>query len=314
MLQVLVLGAAAGGGFPQWNSNNEASQRARRGDPLARPSTQSSVAVSADGENWVLLNASPDLRQQINDNHQMHPRGGVRHSPIRAVVLTNGDVDHVAGLLTLRESHPLAVYATRRVLSVLESNTIFNVLNPKFVDRRRLRLGETFEPATKEGAGLGLTVTPFAIPGKVALYLEDEKAGNGNFGTVEEDTIALRIENLANGGARRRFLYVPACAAPSAALQAEMEGADLMLFDGTLWQDEEMRIQGAGIKTGRRMGHMSLSGPEGTLATFAGSPVARKVFIHINNTNPILLSDSAERAAVEAAGWEVAYDGMEITL
>ena len=184
MLQVLVLGAAAGGGFPQWNSNNEASHRARRGDPAARPSSQSSVAVSADGENWVLLNASPDLRQQINDNPQMYPRSGVRHSPLRAVVLTNGDVDLVAGLLTLRERHPLAVYATGRVLSVLQSNAILNVLNPGFVERRRLQLGETLEPKSKKGEGLGLAITPFAVPGKVALYLEDESAGNGNFGTV----------------------------------------------------------------------------------------------------------------------------------
>lgn len=315
MLQVLVLGAAAGGGFPQWNSNNEASQRARRGDPLARPSSQSSVAVSADGNDWVLLNASPDLRQQIFERRQLHPREGVRHSPIRAVVLTNGDVDHVAGLLTLRESHPLAVYATGRVLSVLDDNAIFNVLNPAYVERRRIRLGETFEPHSREGAGLGLAVTPFAVPGKVALYLEDSGAAGGNFGTVEEDTIALRIETLRpNGGGVRRFLYVPACAAPSPVLAAEMEGADLLLFDGTLWQDDEMQSQGAGSKTGRRMGHMSLSGPEGTLAVFADSPVRRKVLIHINNTNPILLADSPERAAVEAAGWEVAYDGMEITL
>lgn len=311
-----MLGAAAGGGFPQWNSNNEASRRARRGDPAARPSSQSSVAVSADGENWVLLNASPDLRQQINDNPQMHPRSGVRHSPVRAVVLTNGDVDHVAGLLTLRERHPLAVYATGRVLSVLENNAIFNVLNPDFVARRQLYLDETLEPQSKEGETLGLAITPFAVPGKVALYLEDESAASGNFGTVEEDTIALRIENLqgSNGSGPRRFLYVPACAAPSPALQREMQHADLMMFDGTLWQDDEMQVQGAGSKTGRRMGHMSLSGPDGTLATFADSPVARKVFIHINNTNPILLADSPERAAVEAAGWEVAYDGMEITL
>ncbi len=315
MLQVLVLGAAAGGGFPQWNSNNEASQRARRGDPLARPSSQSSVAVSADGENWVLLNASPDLRQQIFERPQLHPRAAVRHSPIRAVVLTNGDVDHVAGLLTLRERHPLAVYATGRVLAVLQDNAIFNVLNPAFVDRRRIRLGESFIPQSKEGEGLGLTVTPFAVPGKVALYLEDEKAEAGNYGTVEEDTIALRIEAASgNGHGPRRFLYVPACAAPAPALKAEMADADLMLFDGTLWQDDEMPRQGAGSKTGRRMGHMSLSGPEGTLAVFADSPVARKVLIHINNTNPILLADSVERAAVEAAGWEVAYDGMEITL
>ena len=315
MLQVLVLGAAAGGGFPQWNSNNEASQRARRGDPLARPSSQSSVAVSADGANWVLLNASPDLRQQIFERPQLHPQAGVRHSPIRAVVLTNGDVDHVAGLLTLRERHPLAVYATGRVLSVLQDNAIFNVLNPEFVDRRQVRLGESFEPQSKEGEGLGLTITPFPVPGKVALYLEDEQANASNYGTVKEDTIALRIEPAGrNGQGPRRFLYVPACAAPSPALQAELAGADLMLFDGTLWQDDEMPRQGAGSKTGRRMGHMSLSGPEGTLALFADSPVARKVLIHINNTNPILLADSAERAAVEAAGWEVAYDGMEITL
>ena len=315
MLQVLVLGAAAGGGFPQWNSNNEASQRARRGDPLARPSSQSSVAVSADGDNWVLLNASPDLRQQIFERRQLHPRTGVRHSPIRAVVLTNGDVDHVAGLLTLRESHPLAVYATGRVLSVLADNAIFNVLNPAFVDRRRMRLGESFEPQSKAGEELGLSITPFAVPGKVALYLEKADAAGGNFGTVDEDTIALRIETLrSNGGGARRFLYVPACAAPSAALSAEMEGADLLMFDGTLWQDDEMQRQNAGSKTGRRMGHMSLSGPEGTLAVFADSPVRRKVLIHINNTNPILLADSPERAAVEAAGWEIAYDGMEVTL
>ena len=315
MLQVLVLGAAAGGGFPQWNSNNDASQRARRGDPLARPSSQSSVAVSADGDNWVLLNASPDLRQQINDNPPLHPRLSVRHSPIRAVVLTNGDVDHVTGLLTLRERHPLAVYATGRVLAVLQGNSIFNVLNPEFVDRRQIRLDQGFSPASKEGDDLGLVITPFAVPGKVALYLEDEGAGDGNFGTVEEDTIALRIESgHGNGSGVRRFLYVPACAQPCQRLEAEMQGADLMMFDGTLWQDDEMCVQGAGSKTGRRMGHMSLSGPEGTLATFADSPVTRKVFIHINNTNPILLADSPERAAVEQAGWEVAYDGMEITL
>jgi pyrroloquinoline quinone biosynthesis protein B len=149
----------------------------------------------------------------------------------------------------------------------------------------------------------------------VALYLEDAGAAQGNFGTVAEDTIALSIETLRhNGGGARRLLYVPACAAPSPALTEEMQDADLLMFDGTLWQDDEMQLQGAGSKTGRRMGHMSLSGPEGTLAVFADSPVPRKVLIHINNTNPILLADSPERAAVEAAGWEVAYDGMEITL
>lgn len=310
MLRVLVLGAAAGGGFPQWNSNNEASQRARRGDPAARPSSQSSIAVSADGENWVLFNASPDIRQQINDNPQMHPKTGVRHSPIACVLLTNGDVDHVAGLLTLRERYPLAVYATGRVLEVLSANSIFNVLNPEFVDRRSMALDEGFEPKKKDGSGTGLRIVPFAVPGKVALYLEDDSAGS-NFGTVEEDTIALRVEDSESG---KYFLYVPACAKLSPALTDQLDGASLLMFDGTLWQDDEMPLQGAGSKTGQRMGHMSLSGPDGTLAAFAQSPVERKVLIHINNTNPILLSDSPERAAVEGAGWQVAYDGMEITL
>ncbi len=310
MLRVLVLGAAAGGGFPQWNSNNEASQRARRGDPAARPSSQSSIAVSADGENWVLFNASPDIRQQINDNPQMHPKTGVRHSPIACVLLTNGDVDHVAGLLTLRERYPLAVYATGRVLEVLSANSIFNVLNPEFVDRRSIALDEGFEPKKKDGSGTGLRIVPFAVPGKVALYLEDDSAGS-NFGTVEEDTIALRVEDRESG---KYFLYVPACAKLSSALTDQLDGASLLMFDGTLWQDDEMPLQGAGSKTGQRMGHMSLSGPDGTLAAFAQSPVERKVLIHINNTNPILLSDSPERTAVEDAGWQVAYDGMEITL
>lgn len=310
MLRVLVLGAAAGGGFPQWNSNNEASQRARRGDPAARPSTQSSIAVSADGDNWVLFNASPDIRQQISDNPQMHPKNGVRHSPIAAVLLTNGDVDHVAGLLTLRERYPLAVYATGRVLEVLRANSIFNVLNPEFVDRRPIELDAGFEPRKKDGGGTGLHIVPFAVPGKVALYLEDETA-DSNFGTVEEDTIALRVECNRSG---KYFLYVPACASLSPTLKSQLDEASLLMFDGTLWQDDEMPLQGAGSKTGRRMGHMSLSGPEGTLAAFADSHVKRKVLIHINNTNPILLSDSPERAEVEAAGWQVAYDGMEITL
>ena len=309
-LRVLVLGAAAGGGFPQWNSNNEASRRARAGDPAARPASQSSLAVSADGRRWVLFNASPDLRQQINDNRQLHPGDGVRHSPIVSVVLTNGDVDHVAGLLTLRESHPLAVYGTGRVLSVLAENTIFNVLNPKFVDRRTMTLGQGFEPAGKDGQPSGLTVEPFAVPGKVALYKEDAAAG-ADFGTVEEDTIGLR---LAERDGAAYFYYIPGCAALPPALRERLEGAPLVMFDGTLWQDEEMVAQKAGVKTGRRMGHMSLSGPDGTMAAFASLGVARKVFVHMNNTNPVLLADSPERAEAEAAGWEIAHDGMEIVI
>jgi pyrroloquinoline quinone biosynthesis protein B len=310
VLRVLVLGSAAGGGFPQWNSNDAASQRARASDPAAPARTQSSIAVSADDRRWVVFNASPDLRQQINDTQALHPKEGKRHSPIAAVVLTNGDVDHVAGLLTLRESQPFAVYATDRVLSVLRANSIFNVLNPEFVDRRVMKLGEPFEVVEKQGTGTGVIVEAFPVPGKVALYLEDARAG-ANFGTQTEDTVGLCISS--RDGASRLY-YVPGCAALPADVADRLRGAPLVLFDGTLWRDDEMIVNGIGSKTGRRMGHMSVSGADGTIAAFAPLRVKRKIFVHMNNSNPILLADSHERAAIEKAGWEAAYDGMEISL
>ena len=189
---IKVLGSAAGGGYPQWNCNHPNSQRARQDDPKAPMRTQSSIAVSSDQKRWVLFNASPDLRQQINDNQILHPKGNLRDSPIKAVVLTNADVDHVGGLLNLRESQPLNIYGTNRVLSVLESNTIFNVLNPKFVGRNPLDLEQSCNLKELDRTGLGFTVKPFAVPGKVALWLEDESKGK-NFGSVDEDTIALEV-------------------------------------------------------------------------------------------------------------------------
>lgn len=310
MLRVLVLGAAAGGGFPQWNSNSPASRRARAGEPAAPSCTQSSIAVSSDGRRWIVLNASPDIRQQINDNAALHPAEGVRHSPIASVILTNGDVDHVAGLLTLRESQPFSLYATPRVLSVLAENSIFNVLNPQYVERRPLPLDQAFEPRDRQDKALGITIEAFPVPGKVALYKEDAAAGEG-FGTVAEDTVGLRITEA--GGSRSLF-YLPGCAALPDDLKRRLEGASLLLFDGTLWRDDEMMAQGAGVKTGRRMGHLSMAGPDGSMAALAGVAVERRVFIHINNTNPVLLLDSPERAEVEAAGWQVAHDGMELEL
>jgi pyrroloquinoline quinone biosynthesis protein B len=307
-MRIRVLGAAAGGGFPQWNCNHPNSRRARAGDPAARPRTQSSIAVSGDGARWVLFNASPDLRQQINDNDCLHPREGLRHSPIKAVVLTNADVDHVAGLLSLRESQPLRIYATRRVLEALESNSIFRVLNPEYVTREPMSLDAPIDIRDGSGQGTGVVVCPFAVPGKVALWLEDGAAGE-HFGTVAEDTIALEVRDT---GGRLRFHYVPACAQMSDELARRLRGAPLVFFDGTLWVDDEMIRDGVGKKTGRRMGHMSISGEDGTLAAFRSLEVRRRIFIHVNTTNPILLDDSPERAALTAAGWEVAYDGMAI--
>jgi pyrroloquinoline quinone biosynthesis protein B len=306
-VNILVLGAAAGGGFPQWNTNDTAARRVRAGD--LRPMTQTSIAVSADGKRWVLFNASPDLRQQINDNIALQPGKDdeLRASPLAAVVLTSIDVDHVAGLLNLRESQKLALYGHPRILQVLADNSIFDVLSPLFVDRRPLHPGGWEAIRDKDGFPLGLCVRAFPVPGKIALWLEDNAAPA--FGTADGDTLGLEI---TDGGSS--FFYIPGCAGMPPDLENRLQAASLVLFDGTLWRDDEMILAGVGGKTGRRMGHMSCSGPGGTIAAFERLTVARKIFIHINNTNPLLIADSPERRAAERAGWEVAHDGMEIVL
>jgi pyrroloquinoline quinone biosynthesis protein B len=267
------------------------------------------LAVSAEGTRWVLFNASPDLRQQIAERSELHPSadGPKRGSPITAVVLTNADVDHVAGLLSLRENQRFALYGHRRVLDVLAANPIFSVLDEAVVDRRALALETPMELTDAEGAALGLQLTAFAVPGKVALWLE--RPGADNFGSDVGDTIGVEVS--AGGG---KLFYIPGCAAMTPALAGRLRGADTVLFDATLWRDEEMIAAGVGAKTGARMGHMSLSGEEGTLAAFAELGVRRKILVHLNNTNPVLLADSPERARVEAAGWQVGFDGMEIDL
>ncbi|MGH8659406.1 MAG: pyrroloquinoline quinone biosynthesis protein PqqB [Gammaproteobacteria bacterium] len=309
-MKIRVLGSAAGGGYPQWNCNHPNSRRARGGDSAASPRTQSSLAVSANEREWVLFNASPDLRQQINQHPILHPKQGLRDSPIKAVVLTNADVDHVAGLLSLRESQPLRIYATQRVLQVLQANSIFNVLNPEYVRREAMALEKPVTILAPAGTDTGIRVVPFSVPGKVALWLENPDQGPG-FGTIKEDTIALEVRDRLD---EIQFFYVPGCAKMTPELRERLRGASLVFFDGTLWRDDEMIVSGVGIKTGKRMGHMSVSGDEGTLAEFKDLDVARKVFIHINTTNPILLEDSEERALATAAGWEVSWDGMDIEI
>ncbi|WP_313807597.1 pyrroloquinoline quinone biosynthesis protein PqqB [Sphingobium sp.] len=300
-MEIIVLGAAAGGGFPQWNSNASACNRARSGDPAAPARTQASVAVSRDGERWFLLNASPDLRQQINETPALYPRQGLRHSPIAGVVLTGGDVDVIAGLLTLRERQALTVHATQRIHDVLDANSIFEVLARDVVTRSVEALDASF--VLEEG----LTARFFAVPGKVPLYLE---SGSEPPPMVVDDT-TVGLEIVEDG---RRMIFIPGCAAMTPDLSGRLDGADIVFFDGTLWRDDEMLEAGIGQKTGRRMGHMSLSGPEGTIEAFKPIRVGRKVIVHMNNSNPVLLADSVERAEAEAAGWIIGHDGLAFTI
>ena len=305
---ILALGSAAGGGVPQWNCIGRISAAARSGSGDVFARTQSSLAVSADGKRWVLLNASPDLRQQLAETPALHPDsdGRLRNSPIAAVVLTNADVDHIAGLLTLREGHAFHIYAAARVLDTLAANSVFNVLAPELVQRLPLALDKQTKLIGPEGA-TGLDILPFAVPGKVALFLESRS--KPGFGTEVGDTIGLEIRD-----GHSSFFYLPACAHVDFYLAERLRGAELVVFDGTLFADDEMIAQGLSQKTGKRMGHISMSGPEGSMAALAGLGIRRRVYIHINNSNPVLREGSRERAEVEAAGWQIAHDGMEMTL
>lgn len=292
-MRFLVLGASAGGGLPQWNCGCRNCVDARAG--RIPSSGQSSLAVS-DGAGWAIINASPDIRQQMQDRPALHPRA-LRDTPVAAVLLTNGDIDHVAGLLSLRERTPFRLLATRGILDVLAANPIFDALAPDVVTREAVALGVPFALLP------GVRAELFAVPGKVPLYMEGETVQTDLMG---EQTVGVRLE-----GSGRVAYYIPGCARVTDALRERLADADVVFFDGTLWDDEEMIRTGTGHKTGRRMGHISMSGPEGSLAALRGVG-GRRVYVHINNTNPVLQPASPERAQVLAEGWEIAFDGMEI--
>lgn len=298
-LTAIVLGAAAGGGFPQWNCDCDVCRLAWAGDPRVRPRTQASLAVSADRKSWTLLNASPDLRAQIQATAALRPSGARRGSPISAVVLTGAEIDQTAGLLSLRERSPFVLIATAATHAAVAHNPMFGALAPDVVSRRAVAPGSRF---LLDG---GLEAELFLAPGKVPLYLEGD-----NPDTAGETAANVGVE-ITDGS--KRLAFVPGCAAMTPALRERLARAGTILFDGTLYADDEMIRTGTGEKTGRRMGHMPIDGAGGTLAAFEGLS-ARRIFVHINNTNPVLIDDSPERARVEAAGWEVAFDGMEIVL
>jgi len=309
MLRVVVLGAAAGGGVPQWNCGCRVCRMARTEHPELQ-STQASIAISADGDHWFLINASPDLRQQLIATPQLHPATGqLRHSPVAGVILTNGEIDAVAGLLSMREGWPFTIYAHPRVLSILNSNSIFNVLSEKNVRRQPIEVNEAFEPGLPDGSPSGIEVLPFAVPGKGAWYLEGKAHPAGETG--DGDTLGLRIQDKATG---KHFYFLAACANVTDDLRSRLEGASAIFFDGTVWRDDELIAAGLGNKTGQGMGHIAMSGTSGAIESLDGLDIDRKIFLHINNSNPVLLRDSAERATAEHAGWQIPADGTEITL
>ncbi|WP_234854298.1 pyrroloquinoline quinone biosynthesis protein PqqB [Paracoccus everestensis] len=293
-MKIILLGAGAGGGLPQWNCGCDNCNAARAGRIPAM--TQSSVAVSADGRNWAILNASPDIRVQLAATPALHPTG-LRDMPLHSVLVTNGDIDHVAGLLTLRESQAFVLYATPAIHDVLADNPMLGALRGDLVAREPVALDQTVTIAP------GLDATLFAVPGKVPLYQEGAVVETG---LVGETTVG--VELAANG---RRALYIPGCAELPGWLVDRIGGADLLMFDGTLWDDDEMIRMGLGQKTGRRMGHMPVVE---TIAAMRELPVGRRVFVHMNNSNPLTDPASVQTREAEASGWQVGRDGMEITL
>ena len=301
MIDVIVLGAAAGGGFPQWNSAAPGCLTARSGQG-AKPRTQASIAVSGDGERWFVINAAPDLRQQILSTPALQHRGSLRGTPIQGVILTCGEIDAITGLLTLREREPFTLMGSDSTLDQLAANPVFDALDRTIVPRVPLILDTPTPLVCKDGTPSGLTLTAFAVPGKAPLYAEAS-------GSRPDETLGLSISD-----GRRVMMFVPGCAHITPELVERATRADLLFFDGTLWRDDEMIRAGLSPKTGQRMGHVSVNDAGGPIEAFTSCVKPRKVLMHINNSNPILLEDSPERSAVERAGWTVAEDGMNFRL
>jgi pyrroloquinoline quinone biosynthesis protein B len=298
---VKVLGAAAGGAFPQWNCACQQCQRLRAGTFAGQPRTQAQIAISEDGASWTLLNASPDLRIQIEATPQLWPCGQSLHSPIQSVVITAAEADTVAGLLSLREFQPLNIYATPSVLRILrEDNSLFALLDrvPKQA------VWKEIQPDAEFSIG-PLNFQPFSLPGGFPGFVRAERKSELD---ASEAVLGLFIESQSGG----RIAYLPGVARVEEEWREWLDACDVLLFDGTFWTEDELcRVRGGGTAASS-MGHLPLSGPCGSLAALRDIKCARKIFFHINNTNPILDESSPAYAEVREAGWEVARDGMEI--
>jgi pyrroloquinoline quinone biosynthesis protein B len=298
-MRVRVLGSAAGGGFPQWNCACPNCHAVRAGDASFRARTQDSVVLSGDGESWVLLNASPEIRSQIESFPALHPRSA-RDTPIAAIVLTNGDLDHTLGLFSLRESHPITVVSTAAVRTgVLEANVMVRTLQ-RFEGQLTWNALALDAPSKVDG----VTIELFSIPGKRPVHLE--RVGDAS----PEDNVGV----IATDVAGKRVVYMPGVASVDGATRGRIEGADVLLFDGTFWSADELTKPGWMNKRAEDMAHWPIGGADGSLAALSTLRAGRKIYTHINNTNPILREGSVERRAVEAAGVEIAYDGLTIEI
>lgn len=309
-MRVKILGSAAGGGFPQWNCACPNCLALRTGTFHGKARSQAQVAISADSRSWFLLGASPDLRAQIEATPELHPHEGVRQSPIAGAVLANADVDHVLGLLLMRELQPLRVYATDSIRRIVtENNSMFGMLQriPAQVSWTTFAPGTTFPLLNPAGEDSGLRCRALSLgthfPAYVSAQRQSELAS-------EEASLGLIVE--APSG--KRLAYMAAVPQIDDALMKELESADVLLFDGTFWSDDELiRIQGSG-QTAQQMGHVPVSSANGSLSRLAGLRHPRKIYLHINNTNPMLDEAGPEYRQAREAGWEIAEDGWHFDL
>ena len=295
-MKIRVLGSSAGGGLPQWNCGCLRCVRARAGDPAVPPRSQPSIAVSADGARWSLVNASPDVRDQLARAPALHPRPETRDVPIETVLLTNADLDHVLGLLVMRESLPYRIVSTHWVRdALLENNAVFRLLAPAWGGAK------LDEPVLLDRQG-HLEARLFPVPGKVPMHLDGLAANHA------EATAGVRITDLQTG---HRLVYVPGVKSIDGGVKAELEAATVSFVDGTFFTENELAASRPGAPGARAMGHLPISGPDGSLTRLAALP-GRRFYTHLNNTNPILDATGKEQTWVRAAGVEIAHDGLEL--
>jgi pyrroloquinoline quinone biosynthesis protein B len=309
-MRVKILGSAAGGGFPQWNCACPNCRALRDGTFRGKARTQAQVAVSEDSRSWFLLGASPDLRTQIETTPELHPREGLRQSPIAGAVLANADIDHVLGLLLLRELQPLRAYATDSIRRILtDDNSMFAMVQriPGQVSWTSFAVRKTFRLETPAGEDSGLRCRALSLGAHYPAYVSPQRQSEL---TPGEASLGLIVESPSG----KRLAYMSAVPQIDDALMKELESSDVLLFDGTFWSDDELiRIQGSG-QTARQMGHVPVSSGEGSLSRLAGLRRPRKIYMHINNTNPMLNEAGPEYREVRAAGWEIAEDGCQFDL